>query len=113
MPERIGFVGLGTMGQPFATNIVEAGFDLVVCDLRHEPVEELRKRGAKTARSARELAEQVDIIHCAVPHEREVDAMLHGNDGLLAGARKGSVLALHSSMYPRNMQAVAEEVESH
>lgn len=113
MAEKVGFIGLGTMGRPFAKNIVEAGFDLTVFDVRPEPVDELRALGAKVAGSARELAQQVAIIDIAVPHEAEVDAVLHGAGGLLAGARPGSAVVIHSSLHPNNMQRVGEEVQSH
>ena len=56
MAEKVGFIGLGTMGSRFATNIVKAGFDLMVYDVRPEPVAELMKLGAKGADSAREVA---------------------------------------------------------
>jgi 3-hydroxyisobutyrate dehydrogenase-like beta-hydroxyacid dehydrogenase len=113
MAEKVGFIGLGTMGRPFAKNLVGAGFDLIVYDVRPEPIEELRGLGARTAASAREVAEQADIIDIAVPHESEVDAVLHGPNGLLAGARPGGAVVIHSSLHPNNMKQVGEEVSSH
>ena len=41
MIEKVAFLGLGTMGKPMARNIVQAGFDLIVYDIRDEPVREL------------------------------------------------------------------------
>lgn len=111
MADKVGFIGLGTMGFPFAENIVRAGFDLTVCDLREEPVEELTGLGAKAARSPKAVAQYADIIDIAVPHEREVDAVLHGDDGLLAGASLGKIVVIHSSLHPDNMRKVGEEVE--
>lgn len=101
------------MGQPFAANIVQAGFDLIVYDLRPEPVAELVALGARPAQTAREVAEQADIVDIAVPHEPEFEAVMHGPDGLLAGAHPGMVWAIHSSLHPRNMQNVAAEAKSY
>ena len=110
---RVGFIGLGTMGSPFASNILQAGFDLTVYDLRPEAVEQLVERGARSAVSPRELAETVDQIHIAVPHEPEVDELMHGPDGLLAGAHTGLIAVIHSSLHPENMKEVAAEASLH
>src|SRR5438309_1646059 len=101
------------MGQPFAVNIVQAGFDLVVYDLRPEPVAELVALGARPAQTAREVAEQADIVDIAVPHEPEIEALMRGPDGLLAGSHPGLVWAIHSSLHPRNMEKVAVEASGH
>lgn len=101
------------MGQPFAANIVQAGFDLIVYDLRPEPVAELVALGARAAHTGREVAEQSDIVDIAVPHEPEIEALMRGPDGLLAGSHPGLVWAIHSSLHPRNMQKVAEEAQEH
>ena len=62
MPQKVGFIGLGSMGRPFATNIAQAGFDLIVHDLRPEPVAELVKLGARAGSSAREVAEYAEMV---------------------------------------------------
>ena len=110
---KVGFVGLGTMGSPFATNIVQAGYDLTVYDVRPEAVEQLVELGAKAANSPRELAASVDQVNIAVPHEPEVDEVMHGPDGLLAGAHPGLIVVIHSSLHPENMKEVAAEAKSH
>jgi 3-hydroxyisobutyrate dehydrogenase-like beta-hydroxyacid dehydrogenase len=112
MPQRVGFVGLGRMGQPFASNIVRAGFDLIVYDLRPEPIGELAKLGAKAAGSAREVAQNADIVGLAVQKENEVDAVMHGADGLLAGAHPGLTIIIHTSIHPIQMQKLAEEAKA-
>src|SRR5579862_7208723 len=109
---RVGFIGLGAMGHPFAVNIVQAGFPLTVLDLRPEPVAELVALGASAARNPREVAEQSDIIDIAVPHDPEMEALMRGPDGLLAAGRPGQIWAIHSSLHPRKMEKVAEEAEA-
>jgi 2-hydroxy-3-oxopropionate reductase len=113
MTQKVGFIGLGTMGRPFATNIVNAGFDLMVYDVRPEPVAELGKLGAKPAESCREVAEWADIVDIAVAHEEDVDAVMGGPDGLLAGAHPGLVLVIHSSVHPTHMMKTAEVAKAH
>jgi 3-hydroxyisobutyrate dehydrogenase-like beta-hydroxyacid dehydrogenase len=110
---KVGFIGLGSMGRPFALNILQAGFDLVVHDIQPDPVEELVNRGARRATSAREVAEYAEIVDIAVRYEDDVDAVLHGPQGLLAGAHPGLIVAIHSSLHPARMKKVAEEARSH
>lgn len=101
------------MGQPFATNIVKAGFDLIVHDLRSEPVAELTGLGARGASSAREVAEHAEIVGIAVQNEAQVEAVLHGPDGLLAGAHPGLTAVIHTSIHPIQMQKLAEDARTH
>ena len=113
MPEKIGFIGLGRMGQPFATNIVNAGFDLIVYDVRPEAVGELVARGAKAAGSAREIAHDAEIVAIAVQDEAAVDAVMCGPDGLLAGAHPGLVAVIHTSLHPIKMQRLEADARAH
>jgi 3-hydroxyisobutyrate dehydrogenase-like beta-hydroxyacid dehydrogenase len=86
--ERIGFVGVGHMGHGMAKNIVEKGWPLTVLGHRkREPVEDLKRRGAKEARTARELAEQSDVVILCVTGSPQVEAVIHGSDGLAAAGR--------------------------
>ena len=52
---KVGFIGLGEQGKPLAVNLAKSGFDLIVCDSRREPVNELIAIGAKAANSPREV----------------------------------------------------------
>lgn len=104
----VGFVGLGTMGTPMARNALRAGFDLTVFDLREEAMHELVAAGARAARSAREVATRAEIIQMAVPDDAAVLAAALGEDGILAGARPGTTIAIHSTIQPRT----AVEVEA-
>jgi 2-hydroxy-3-oxopropionate reductase len=110
---KVGFIGLGTMGRPFATNIASDGFELMVHDIRPEPVDELVRAGATSGGSAREVAAYADAVAIAVQHEEEVDAVLHGPDGLLAGAHPGLIAAIHASLNPLAIQAIAGEAKTH
>ena len=61
MGKKVGFIGLGAMGKPMATNLVRKQFPLIVFDIRREPVEELVRLGAKSVKSSKELASSSDV----------------------------------------------------
>ena len=85
--ERIGFIGVGLMGHGMAKNIVDKGWPLTVLGHRkREAVEDLKTRGAQEAKTARELAERSDIVVLCVTGSPQVEALIGGPDGLLAGA---------------------------
>jgi 2-hydroxy-3-oxopropionate reductase len=94
---KVGFIGLGEQGKPMAVNLAKDGFDLIVNDLRREPVDELIAIGAKSANSPREAAADNEIIEIAVVDDAQVEAVVMGEDGIIAGARQGSVIAIHRS----------------
>jgi 3-hydroxyisobutyrate dehydrogenase-like beta-hydroxyacid dehydrogenase len=66
MTIAVGFVGLGRIGKPIAANILAAGFDLMVFDVREESMSELAGLGAKQARGLRDIGEHAEIIGVAV-----------------------------------------------
>ena len=106
---KVGFIGLGEQGKPMAANLAKAGFDLIVYDLRREPVEELIAIGAKAANSPREVAAGSDVIEIAVVDDAQVEAVVMGDDGIVAGARPGSVIAIHSTIRPATVRKIATE----
>ena len=109
--ERIGFVGVGLMGHGMAKNIVEKGYVLTVLGHRNRaPVEDLVKRGAKEATSARELAEASDIVFICVTGSPQVEAVVRG--GLKDGLKKGSIVVDCSTADPVSTMALAGELAS-
>jgi len=103
---RVGFIGLGNIGKPMARRLVAAGLETIVLDAVQAPVDELVREGAKPARSPRDLAERVDVIGVCVRDDADVRAVIGGDDGLLAGAARGSVIALHSTILPSTVREV-------
>jgi len=109
--ERVGFIGVGLMGHGMAKNIVEKGYPLTVLGHRnHAPVEDLVKRGAREAGSAKELAEKSDVIFLCVTGAAEVDALVRGKDGVAAGAKKETIVIDTSTSEPTLTRALAEEM---
>src|SRR6266852_8121753 len=109
MTTRVGFIGLGNMGKHMAINIAKAGFDLMVYDLRAEPMRELTALGAKAARSADEIGAHGEIIEVVVVDDRQVEAALLGEGGALSAAKRGSIIVIHSTVHPRTVRKLAEQ----
>jgi 3-hydroxyisobutyrate dehydrogenase-like beta-hydroxyacid dehydrogenase len=108
MATRVGFIGLGNIGKPMALNVAKAGFDLLVYDVREEPLKELAAAGAKVARSAREVGAHGEIIELVVVDDAQVEAVTLGEGGVLNSATPGSIIAIHSTVHPKTVRAIAE-----
>lgn len=106
--KSVGFIGLGNIGKPIALNVAKAGFDLMVYDLRPEPMRELIAVGAKAARSAREVGAHGEIIELVVVDDTQVEAVLLDEDGVLNAAKPGSIIAIHSTIHPKTIRHLAE-----
>ena len=100
MAEKIGFVGLGIMGRPMARNLMRAGHDLVVFNRSREKAEVMANEGAEAAGNLAEVAQQCSVVITMLPGPPEVKAVLAGDDGLLAGAREGTLLVDMSTSSP-------------
>lgn len=104
---KVGFIGLGRIGKPMAINILEAGFDLAVYDLRKEPVDALIAMGAQPAESPLELA-SAEVIEVAVVDDPQVEEVLTGERGLFLSSRPGMIVAIHSTVLPRTISRLAD-----
>jgi 2-hydroxy-3-oxopropionate reductase len=109
MAEQIGFIGLGIMGKPMAKNLLKAGYSLTVYDVRAEPMEELVTDGARMAASSREVAAQTDKIITMLPDSADSERAILGPEGVLEGARSGSIVIDMSSIAPLVSQKIAAE----
>ena len=108
MTLRIGFVGLGNIGKPMAMNLVTAGYDLMVHDVRPEPLAELAAAGARTAGSLRDLGAHAEIIEIVVMDDAQVEAVTTGPGGVLETMQPQSIIAIHSTVLPETVRKVAE-----
>ena len=86
----VGYVGLGTMGGRMATNLLKAGYKVVVHDLHRQSASHHLQAGAEWAASPRELAEKADVIFSSLPEPADVEAVALGPDGLVQGVKKGA-----------------------
>lgn len=104
---KVGFIGLGRMGKPMASNLINAGFELAVYDLREESAADLVAHGAKLARSPRAAAANAEIVEVAVVDDAQVEDVLTGEHGVFAGARPGTIVAIHSTVLPETVRRLA------
>jgi 3-hydroxyisobutyrate dehydrogenase len=105
---RVGYIGVGNIGEPIATNVVAAGFELMVHDLRDQPLARLRAHGAEVAESARYLGAHSELIEVSIAGDERIEAALLGIDGVLSGMQPGSIIALHSTMNPATVRRIGE-----
>ena len=89
MAKKIGFIGLGTMGQPMAKNLLKAGFPIVGYDINKDSVKDVEKAGGKSASSPKDVADQSDIIITMLPDSPDVEDVYLGSGDIIA-ARLGN-----------------------
>lgn len=113
--ENIGFIGVGLMGHGAAKNIMEKGrYALTILGNRNrEPIDDLVRRGAFEAGSARELAERSDIVLLCLPSSVEVEAIIYGAGGLLAGLRPGSTVIDTTTADPAATRRIGADLAAH
>lgn len=105
---KLAFIGLGVQGKYLAINLAQAGHDLMVYDLRPEPLAELASHGAKIAKNCREAGAHGEITCVCVLDDDQLRAAVLGDEGVLAGAARGSIVAVHSTVDPATIMALAE-----
>ena len=107
--DRVGFVGLGVMGGPMARNLLAAGHDVVAFSRTRASVDDIAADGATAAGSAREVAGQAGVVILMLPDSPQVREILDGDDGLLAGAREGTLVIDMSTISPVVTREIAAE----
>ena len=108
MSNKIGFIGLGIMGKPMSKNLLKAGYDLTVCDINASAVAEVVALGAKAASTPKEVAAQTEIIITMLPNSPQVKTVVLGENGVIEGAKPGTIVVDMSSIAPLAAQEVAK-----
>jgi 3-hydroxyisobutyrate dehydrogenase len=96
----VGFIGLGSMGSGMTRNLQEAGYPLVVNDLRREQAADLVAGGARWADTPAETAAHSDLVITMLPTPRHVTEVVVGPDGILAGIADGGTWIDMSTSVP-------------
>ncbi len=104
----IGFIGLGIMGKPMAKNLLKAGNSLVVYDVVAAPLAELVEAGAKAGKSPKDVAAQCEIVITMLPNSPHVKAAVLGENGVIEGAKPGTIVVDMSSIAPLASREIAE-----
>jgi len=104
----VGFIGLGSQGGPMARRIVEAGFPTTLWARRPASLEPFADTAAKVAGSPAELAAASDLVCLCVVGDADVEEVVTGDNGILAGLKPGGVIAIHSTVHPKTCHELAE-----
>ncbi|ATM97506.1 putative 2-hydroxy-3-oxopropionate reductase [Yersinia frederiksenii] len=105
---KIGFIGLGIMGKPMSKNLLKAGYSLTVLDRNTAVLDELLSAGASVAATPKALAAECDIIITMLPNSPHVKEVVLGENGVIEGAKPGTVLIDMSSIAPLVSREISE-----
>jgi 2-hydroxy-3-oxopropionate reductase len=111
--ETVGFIGLGLMGRPMATNLLRRGYTVVVHSRSPAPVDALVAAGAERASTPADVARRATRIITMVPDSPDVEQVLEGESGLFGAMQRGTILIDCSSIAPtvaRRLAARATEL---
>ncbi len=110
----VGFIGLGTIGEPMAAHLLADGFTLTVCGHRNmEPVERLRAQGARVVGTPRDVAAASAIVVTCVPDAPQVEEVCLGEQGIVHGARPDLIVIDCSTIAPTASQRIAATLHAH
>ena len=108
--KTIGVVGAGRMGTPIIGHLVRKGFTTQVCDLNAARAGSVKELGAEWAADPKSLAAACDAILVCVGFDREVQDLL-AEGGPLRRARRGTVIAILSTIHPKTVRSLARDCE--
>lgn len=109
--QQIGFIGLGIMGKPMARNLLKAGYSLTVCNRSRGAMEELAADGAVLAESPAQVAQQSDVVLTCLPDSPDVEAVVLGENGILAGSQPGMLYIDHSTIAPTTARRIYDSLQ--
>ncbi|MBN2088621.1 2-hydroxy-3-oxopropionate reductase [candidate division KSB1 bacterium] len=104
--EKIGFIGLGIMGKPMSKNLLKVGYTLTVYDINSAAVREVIQAGASEVSTCQAVAEKSDIIITMLPDSPQVEQVVFGENGVLAGVRPGMLFIDMSTIAPATSHKV-------
>lgn len=108
MSERIGFIGLGIMGQGMAANLLKAGFELTVWNRTVTRMQDLVAQGAHAGANPADVAARSDIIITCVSDTPDVKTVILGERGVIHGARAGALVIDCSTISPQATREIAD-----
>lgn len=106
---RLGFIGVGNMGNPMATNLQKAGHALQVYDIKREAAQNLLDAGATWVNSPKEAASGVDYVFLSLPMPADVERVVLSEDGVLAAMKSGGTIVDMSTNSPTVVRSLAEK----
>ncbi|OGM09515.1 hypothetical protein A2Z67_01570 [Candidatus Woesebacteria bacterium RBG_13_36_22] len=110
---KVGFIGLGLMGNPMAKNILKAGFSISVYNRTLSKTAEFKKLGVKVAKTPKELAKNSDVIITMITSGKDVEQVLFGKDGVVKGAKSGLVVIDMGTIGPTYAKKIAQKLKKY
>ncbi len=110
--QKVGFIGLGTMGGSMAFNVLNAGFEMCVQDVNSEKVKKFAQGGVKTASSPKEVAGWSEVVITMLPDVPQVQEVYLGKKGLLSGAHVGLYLIDCSTVDPECSRRISKAAKA-
>ena len=106
---KAGFIGVGNMGNPMAANMIKAGHQLTVHDLRQESATNLLEMGAEWADTPAGCVAGKDAVFTSLPIPRDVEAVVMGEGGIMTAAGSGDVYVDLSTNSPTVIRRIHDE----
>jgi len=105
---RIGFIGIGIMGQPMANNLIKAGYTILIYNRSRNNFSDLLAKGAEEAFSPKEIAEKSDLVITMLPDSPDVETVALGKNGIIEGVSKGMIYIDMSSIAPASALKISQ-----
>lgn len=109
---ELGFVGVGNMGKPMATNLLKANHQLAIYDINPKPLEELTKIGAIVKGKPSEIPPLAEVVFLSLPGHTVAEEVMLGNDGVITTLRKGQIVVDTTTSLPSVSRKIAEKVRA-
>ena len=110
---KAGFIGVGNMGNPMAANMIKAGHELTVHDLRRESAINLLEMGAQWSDTPAGCVSGSDAVFTSLPVPRDVEAVVMGENGIMSAAGSGDVYVDLSTNSPTVIRRIHDECAAH
>lgn len=110
MKPKVGFVGLGNIGEPMCRRLLENGYEISICDVNPEAVSKLGDTAAEPAENLKVLASSAEVVLLSLPGSDVVEEAVLGERGLVEGLSSGKVLIDTSSSRPSSTRDLAEKL---
>ena len=107
---KVGFIGLGNVGGKLAGSLLRNNFDLTVRDLDINLTQSFKDLGAKVANSAKELAEQVDLIITCLPSTKICAEVMEAEDGIISGLSENKIWLEMSTTDEAEIKRISKKI---
>lgn len=110
--QRIGFIGTGVMGLPMARNLIKGGFEVTAFDLNPDALQTIKQDGGSTASSAKEAAQNADVVITMLPNGGHVMEAIFGEQGAVHGMADGTTLIDMSTILPTVTDEISAKLKA-